>query len=100
MLMLAAHVVTHFFLAVLVPRVGRAVCRLAKHVPVVAVIAMLWGVVLGAWLVAVSWPNDLPMTALGVYVLVGYIVALGMLARKLWDGSWGKFCDLVASYVG
>ena len=100
MLTMAAHFVAHFFGAVLVPCVGRALCRLVKRVPLVAVAATLWGVVLGAWLVAVSWPHDLPMTALGVYVLVGYLVAMGMLVRKLWDGSWGEFCDLVASYIG
>lgn len=98
MLTFAAHVVAHFFFAVLVPRVGRALCQLAKTVPVVAAVAALWGVVLGAWLVAVSWPNDLPMTALGLFVLVGYIVAMGMFARKVWDGSWGEWCDVVATH--
>ena len=98
MLTLAAHLVMHFLTAVLVPRVGRALCRLAKRVPVVAAAAALWGVVLGAWLVAVCWPHDLPTAALGLFVLVGYIVAMGMLARKLYDGSWGEWCDRAVTY--
>ena len=98
MLTLAAHLVFHFLTAVLVPRVGRALCRLVKHVPAVAAVAGLWGVVLGAWLIAVCWPHDLPMTALGLYVLVGYLVAMGVLARKLWDGSWGEWCDRAATH--
>ena len=36
MLTLAAHLVFHFLTAVLIPRVGRALCRLVKHIPVVA----------------------------------------------------------------
>ena len=98
MLTFAAHLVAHFIGAVLIPRVGRALCRLAKRLPVVAALAALWGVVLGAWLVAVSWPHDLPTAALGLFVLVGYIVAMGMFARKVWDGSWGEWCDVVATH--
>ena len=98
MLTLAAHLVFHFLTAVLVSRVGRALCRLVKRVPAVAALVLLWGVVLGAWLIAVCWPHDLLITALGVYILFGYLVAMGVLARKLWDGTWGEFCDHASTY--
>lgn len=77
----------------LTPTIGRFFWRSVKRFPPSFAGVAFVGQFVGVYLIQCAPAGDWTMIGIGVLCLTFYTGLLGLLAVKLWAGTWGIFCD-------
>ncbi len=77
----------------LTPTIGRFFWRAAKRFPPAFAGVGFVGQFVGVFLIQGAPAGDWPIFGIGVLCLIFYTGLLGLLAIKLWSGTWDLFCD-------
>ncbi len=81
----------------LTPIIGRFIWHTVKRFPPTFAGVAFVGQFVGVYLLQCAPAGDWSIIGIGVLCLTFYTGLLGLLAVKLWAGTWGTFCDYSAS---